>query len=111
VRIDEEVLNEDLHRCTSAARSAIEACVRALLQEGAPREWLRRCEDEGRDGTRLGGCVKIYVPPPAGHWGAVFTAEVVGGQPSLLLLAVGERHPERPWKPSVYEIAHRRLHA
>jgi len=25
-----------------------------------PREWLRRCEEEGRDGTRLGGCVKLY---------------------------------------------------
>jgi hypothetical protein len=23
--------------------------------------------------------------------------------------ALGERHPEQQWKPSVYEIAHRRL--
>jgi hypothetical protein len=31
-------------------------------------EWLRRCEEEGRDGTRLGGCVKFYLPRPAGRW-------------------------------------------
>jgi hypothetical protein len=31
------------------------------------------------------------------------------GKPVLVLLAVGERHPDRRWKPSVYEIAHRRL--
>jgi hypothetical protein len=31
------------------------------------------------------------------------------GRPVLLLIAVCERHPERAWRPSVYEIAHRRL--
>jgi hypothetical protein len=30
-------------------------------------------------------------------------------KPALVLIAVGERHPERPWRPSVYEVAHRRL--
>lgn len=27
---------------------------------GALVKWLRRCEDEGRDGTRLGACVKLW---------------------------------------------------
>lgn len=84
--------------------------VATLGNEGAPRGWLRRCEEEGRDGTRLGGCVKLYIPQPAGRWGAVFAAELEAGKPVLLLIAVGERHPEQPWRPSVYEIAHRRLH-
>jgi hypothetical protein len=39
----------------------------------------------------------------------VFTIDMTASKPALLLLAVGERHPARPWKLSVYEIAHRRL--
>jgi hypothetical protein len=46
---------------------------------------------------------------PTGRWGAVFTIDMTASKPALLLLAVGERHPARPWKLSVYEIAHRRL--
>jgi hypothetical protein len=32
------------------------------------------------------------------------------GSPALLCLAFGRRHPTTPWQPSVYAIAHRRLH-
>ncbi|HET8815121.1 MAG TPA: hypothetical protein VFM51_09220 [Solirubrobacterales bacterium] len=110
VRVVDEVLAEDLAHCTPAGRSAIEAVVSALREEGVSREWLRRYEAEGHDGTRLGGCVKLYIPHPAGQWGAVLTADVDAGRPVLILIAVGERHPERPWRPSVYEVAHRRLH-
>jgi hypothetical protein len=74
VRVVDEVLTEDLARCTPAARAAIEPMVTTLRDKGAPREWLLRCEAEGH------------------------------------LIAVGERHPPQPWKRSVYEIAHRRLH-
>jgi hypothetical protein len=70
VRVVDEVLAEDLVRCTPAARSAIEPMVATLRDEGAPREWLLRCEEEGQDGTRLKGCVKLYIPQPAGQWGA-----------------------------------------
>lgn len=80
----------------------------SLRDVGIPIKWLRRCEEEGRDGTRLGGCVKAYFPQPAGRWGAVFAADEEAAKPALVLLAVGERHPDRPWRPSVYEIAHRR---
>jgi hypothetical protein len=109
VRVVDEVLREDLIRCTPAARAAIEPLMATLRDEGAPREWLLRCEEEGRDGTRLKGCVKIYIPRPAGQWGAVFASDEEATKPALVLVAVGERHPARPWKPSVYEIAHRRL--
>lgn len=110
VRVVDEVLAEDLAHCTPAARAAIEPVVKALRKKGAPRGWLFRCEEEGRDGTRLGGCVKLYIPPPTGRWGAVLAADEEKSKPALILIAVGERHPERPWKRSVYEIAHRRLH-
>jgi hypothetical protein len=108
--VDEHVLTEDLVRCTAAARTAIEKVVRTLKEEGAPRDWLLRCQEEGRDGTRLGGCVKLYIPQPDGRWGAVLTVDQELSIPALVLIAVGERHPERSWKPSVYEVAHRRLH-
>lgn len=110
VRVVDEVLAEDLGHSTPAARASIEPVLLALREDGVPREWLRRCEDEGRDGTRLGGCVKFYIPPPTGRWGAVLTVDEDAARPALVLLAVGERHPGQPWKPSVYEIAHRRLH-
>lgn len=75
VRIDEILLAEDLARCTQAARAAIEPMVARLQDVGIPVEWLRRCEEEGRDGTRLGSCVKFYIPQPAGRWGAVLAAD------------------------------------
>lgn len=109
VRVVDEVLAEDLVRCTPAARAAIEPMVATLRDEGVPRDWLFRCEEEGHDGTRLKGCVKLYIPQPAGQWGAVLSGDREAKKPALVLVAVGERHPARPWKPSVYEVAHRRL--
>jgi hypothetical protein len=110
VRIVDEVLAQDLSHSTPAGRAAIESVVATLRKEGVPFEWLLRCEEEGQDGTRLGGCVKFYIPRPDGRWGAVLAGDEESEKPALVLIAVGERHPERPWKPSVYEIAHRRLH-
>lgn len=81
-----------------------------LLADGVPVGWLRPCDAEARDGTCLGGCAKLYIPQPDGRWGAVFAIDTAASKPALLLLAAGERHPARPWKLSVYEIAHRRLH-
>lgn len=109
VRVVDEVLAEDLARCTRAARAAIESVVAEIRRDGVPFEWLRRCEEEGHDGTRLGGCVKFYIPRPAGQWGAVLAGDEEAAKPALVLIAIGERHPARPWKPSVYEIAHRRF--
>jgi hypothetical protein len=110
VRVDERALSDDLAHASDAGRTAIESTVRHLQADGIPSAWLKRCDAEARDGTRLPRCVKLYIPQPAGQWGAVFLGGVVEGRPKLFLLAVGERHPGAPWKPSVYEIAHRRLH-
>jgi hypothetical protein len=92
-----------------AARTAIESVIRKLEVDGVAVDSLRPCEAEARDGTRLDGCVKHYIPQSDGRWGAVFSIDREALKPALVLLAVGERHPPRPWKPSVYEIAHRRL--
>lgn len=53
--------------------------------------------------------MKLYLLRPAGQWGAVFAGDEEAMKPALVLLAVGERHPAQSWRPSVYEIAHRRL--
>lgn len=109
VRVDSRVLAEDLPRCTKAGQAAIEPVIDEVRRSGVPREWLLRCEEEGHDGTRLGGCVKFYIPRSAGQWGAVLVADEEASKPALVWIAVGERHPEQPWRPSVYEVAHRRL--
>lgn len=67
IRIFDQALDEDLAHCTAAGRLAIETLLSTLSKEGIPRDWLRRCEAEGRDGTRLDGCVKLYIPQPAGQ--------------------------------------------
>lgn len=95
---------------TNAARAAIEPAIQKLGEGGVAVSKLRPCDAEARDGTRLGGCVKHYIPQPDGRWGAVFNIDSEADKPALVLLAVGERHPAQPWQPSVYEIAHRRLH-
>ena len=43
VRGVDEVLTEDLARCTPAARAANEPMVTTLREGGAPSEWLLRC--------------------------------------------------------------------
>jgi hypothetical protein len=69
------------------------------------------CHDEARDGTRLAGCVKTRVPWPDGPWGIVLVAVATENESvSLRAIAFGERHPSAPWRPSVYQVADRRLH-
>lgn len=65
------VLAEDLAHATNAARAAIEPTIQKLEEGGVAVNALRPCDAEARDGTRLGGCVKHYIPQPDGQWGAV----------------------------------------
>jgi hypothetical protein len=109
VHVDERELAEDLGHASDAGRAAIASFVERLKTEGIPSASLMRCDPEAQDGTRLPGCVKGFIPPPAGRWGAVLLGGLVNRQPKLFLLAAGERHPGAAWRPSVYEIAHRRL--
>lgn len=78
---DEAAMAEDLARLGEAGAEALAGLGREIDRAGGlPAERLMACEAEGRDGTRLGGCVKTYVPWPAGRFGAVM---------------VGVSHPER----------------
>lgn len=103
---------EDLARLAEGGMEAFALFGRELERLGGlPRGRLLGCEPEGRDGTRLGGCVKTYVPWPAGRFGAVMVAVAHPERPvGLRVIAFGIRHqPRSAHALSVYEITHRRL--
>ena len=79
-------------------------------REGVEIKALRRCDPEGRDGTRLPACFKVYLPAPDGKFGMVFRFVRNADGLALRYLAFGVRHHPRGSKaPTVYEIADRRL--
>ncbi len=87
-----------------AARKRFEA-------EGVPIESLLACDEEGPEGTALQHCLKLRLPPPDGKFGMVFRIELRAGRSVLVFAAFGIRHhPAASNAPTVYEIAHRRLH-
>jgi hypothetical protein len=112
VVFDDAVWAEDLRRASATARRSASAA-RALYESGGvPFAELRACAPEGPDGTQLERCMKVYVPAPAGPHGLVFQiGRDANGKLALAYLAFGLRHPTRDMRqPSVYEVAHRRLH-
>lgn len=92
VAFDEVAMAEDLVRLGEAGAEAL---------AGA-----------GREVDRLGGCVKTYVPWPAGRFGAVMVAVSHRERPlGLRVIAFGVRHqPRDAHALTVYEIADRRIH-
>jgi hypothetical protein len=112
VEFDEDAIAEDLTHHPPPAAKAFELFRREVDRFGGLSfSRLKRCEAEGRDGTRLGGCLKTYVPWPAGRFGLVLLPV---GHPTrslgLRAFAYGVRHPAAT-KPSVYEIADLRHNA
>lgn len=108
---DPDGWEEDLARATLAGREAAEAARRAYEQNGIPFEHLRSVEEEGRDGTVLPDCAKVYLPQPAGRFGMVFRAIKVDDRLHLACLAFGVRHPPKDSRrPTVYQLAHQRIH-
>jgi hypothetical protein len=77
---------------------------------------LRACEPEARDGTQLEGLVERYLPLSAAPalerpFGMVFDPIETTAGPVLNFIAFGVRHQPRSWRaPTVYAIAHHRLH-
>jgi hypothetical protein len=68
VGFDDDALAEDLDRLPASAESALREFRKELRHRGGiPRFRLMACQAEGRDGTRLGGWVKTYVPWPDGR--------------------------------------------
>lgn len=110
-RFDPDAFRMDMARTTPSGQEAAESARRDYAAGGVPRKYLRPCDAEGRDGTELTQCLKAYVPPPAGRFGMVFKFVIADDGPRLDYLAFGVRHhPPGSNAPTVYEIAHRRLH-
>lgn len=105
------VFDEDLKRATTKGTEIAQTARRRYEREGAPVKQLRHCDAEGRDGTALPQCLKIYLPAPAGNFGMIFKAVEVERRMRLDFLAFGVRHhPQGSNAPTVYRLAHRRLH-
>ena len=111
VSFDDEAFAEDIAHATTAGRNLAEQARAHLEREGLAPDDTRPCMADGPDGTRLPRCVKIYLLLPAGRWGLVLEVVRTEGKIRLEHRAFGVRHPSRPWHPSVYQVAHRRLHA
>lgn len=112
VGFDELALAEDLARLSEAGVGAlVEFRVEVERVGGLPSGRLMACQAEGRDGTRLGGCVKTYAPWPGGRFGAVLVGVRHPERALMLrLIAFGVRHhPDESHALTVYEIADRRL--
>jgi len=112
VGFDDDALEEDLAHLPASAEEALRTFHKETRHLGGiPKSRLMGCQTEGRDGTRLGGCVKTYIPWPGGRFGAVFIAVTHPNRPiALRAIAFGIRHHPRDSNAhTVYEIAHRRL--
>lgn len=112
VTFDDARWAQDLARASTEAAEVARVARRRMERDGANLIELRPCDPEGRDGTRLGGCVKLYLPPPAGPWGLVLapTRDPATGRVLLDVVAFGPRHPPEGRRVSVYQLAHQRLH-
>jgi hypothetical protein len=116
VKIAPQVWAQEVGRLRpgSRARVAAERERRQLERDGLSLSQLVRCDAVGNDGTRLPGLFKLYVPisdEPASRrpFGFVLSPGVEDGRPHLVLVAFGERHPQRGTR-AVYERAHKSLH-
>jgi hypothetical protein len=113
VGFDDDALAEDLDRLPVSAEVALRSFRKETRRQGGvQKSRLMACQAEGRDGTRLGGCVKTYIPWPDGRFGALFVAVTHPDRPlALRAIAFGVRHhPRESNALSVYEVAHQRLH-
>ncbi len=114
-RFPARVVSRDVERYAhdSRAREVAERARARFTAEGIPRAQLVRCAAEGRDGTHLPGRLKVYLPLEAAErpFRMVFTPIARESALVLLYLAFGVAHqPSGSRAPSVYEIAHRRVH-
>jgi hypothetical protein len=112
VAFDDAAWAEDMRRSTIGARRIAMPARAEYESSGAPIAEPRACDPEGPGGTALRACAKLYVPPPVGPHGLVLhIVRRNDGRLGLVYLAFGLRHPGADvQQPSVYEIAHRRLH-
>lgn len=115
---DDEAFGLDVGRYRKSSGRRVAEAARAQFEHGGvPLDGLMWCEEEGGDGTRLGGLLKIYLPTSgatveARPFGMVFDPIRTPNGLVLNYVAFGMRHqPPGSRAPTVYVIAHRRLHA
>jgi hypothetical protein len=110
-QFDDAAFFEDLKRTSDTGRQVAEAARREYERDGVPIDDLLPCEPEGPEGTALEHCMKVYLPRPNGKLGMVFRIELRENKALLVYAAFGIRHhPGDSHAPTVYELAHRRLH-
>ena len=63
VAFDELAWHEDLRQAMGGAKRIGEETRSRLEREGQAISALFACDEEARDGTRLPGCAKVYLPP------------------------------------------------
>lgn len=111
VLFDEGAFAEDTMRSGRAGADALRDARSRFERHGVEIKSLRRCDSEGRDGTKLPACFKAYLPAPDGKFGMVLRFVRDDDGLALRYLAFGVRHHPRDSKATtVYGIAHRRLH-
>ena len=112
VHFDDGLFAADLARQPERARGALETARGRYECEGVPASERRHCDAEHPSGTRLPGCLKVYIPDFTGAWRIVFQIALLAeGKLGLGYVALGVAHPrERSRQRNVYELAHYRLH-
>jgi hypothetical protein len=101
----------DLEATTPSGAEVARVARRRFARHGVPLGEMRPCASEHPSGTSLENCLKVYLPAPNGRFGMVFELVIRRRRPELVYLAFGVRHqPRGSHAPTVYEIAHRRLH-
>ncbi len=111
VLFNEGAFAEDTMRSGRAGAETLRNARNQFERDGVEIKTLRRCDPEGRDGTRLPACFKVYLPVPNGKFGMVLRFVRDGEGLALRYLAFGVRHQPRDSNTqSVYQIPHRRLH-
>ena|SRR4249919_2415318 len=112
VLFDDAAFADDIRRASDAGEEVALAARRDFEVEGVPVGPLLACDEEGPDGTALRHCLKLRLPLPDGKFGMVFRIELKAGRPTLVFAAFGVRHhPPEAKAPTVYGIAHERLHS
>ena len=111
VLFSEGAFAEDTMRSGRAGAKVLRETRSQFERNGVEIKTLRRCDPEGRDGTKLPACFKVYLPPPSGKFGMVLRFVRDDEGLALRYLAFGIRHhPRDSNAPTVYDVAHRRLH-
>jgi hypothetical protein len=117
IRFGEEEWSEEVQRLGDRSPARIQAeSARREIEGWTAVGGLLKCKARGEDGTRLPGCMKLYVPlgrqgASEAPFGFVFQlAQDSDGDFLWNFIAYGERHPDNPATRTVYDRAHKRLY-